>query len=131
MLSQGNYHTDLLKAVVFARSWSTYGQKGGRMTDLNTIYDLVKDILVIDTRARDDDMYLYVQFCKQRDCKEALKMPFYVVMEHSSEFGMPSYESVSRARRKVQSECPELRASEETKAARQEYEQMYLEWARG
>lgn len=101
------------------------------MTDLNTIYDLVKDILGIDTRARDDDMYLYVQFCKQRDCKEALKMPFYVVMEHSSEFGMPSYESVSRARRKVQSDHPELRGSREITEIRSEYEQMYFDWARG
>ena len=101
------------------------------MTDLNTIYNLVKGILEIDTKTRDDDMYLYVQFCKYIGIKAALKLPFYVVMVHSKEFGMPSYESVSRARRKVQSECPELRASEETKAARQEYEQMYLEWARG
>lgn len=101
------------------------------MADLNRIYDLVKEILQIDTKARDDDMYLYAQFCKQKECSKALKEPFYLVMSNASKYGLPAYESVSRARRKVQSECPELRASEETKAARQEYEQMYLEWARG
>lgn len=43
---------------------------------------------------------------------------------------LPNYETVSRARRKVQERCPNLRATEETQAARAERQLEFKEFAR-
>ena len=98
------------------------------MTDLNTIYALVKNILEDDTKARGNDMWLYLQVCKIKNL-DAVAQPFYIVMQRTSELGLPNFESVSRARRKVQMEHEELKPSKEIQDARGEYEQMYFEWA--
>lgn len=100
------------------------------MADLDKMYNIVMQILTDNERARDDDMYLYALFAKIKNL-EICSKPFYEVMERASEFGLPSFESVSRARRKVQAEHIELKASEHKKSIRGEYEQMFLEWARG
>lgn len=100
------------------------------MTDLDTLYKLVKEILEVDGKSRGNDMWLYVQVCKNKN-HAVLKQPFYLVMEKSNEYGLPAFESVSRARRKVQSDHPELKPSEAVQERREEYEQMYFEWAIG
>lgn len=100
------------------------------MADLDTIYKMVKEILEADTKSRDSDMWLYVQYCKVKN-KTVLTKPFYMVMERSNEYGLAPFESVSRARRKVQSEHAELRGSEAVNKIRSEYEQMYFDWATG
>lgn len=98
------------------------------MTDMNTIYTLVKNILEDDTKARGNDMFLYLQVCKIKNL-DAVAQPFYVVMQRSKELGLPSYESVSRARRKVQEDHEELKPCKAVQDAREEYEQMMFEWA--
>lgn len=100
------------------------------MTDMNTMYDLVKNILETDTKARENDMLLYLQVCKLKNL-DAVAQPFYIVMQRSKELGLPSYETVSRARRKVQEEHEELKPSKIVQDAREEYEQMMFVWATG
>lgn len=98
------------------------------MTDLNTLYKLVKTILEGDKKARGNDMLLYLQVCKIKNL-DAVAMPFYIVMQKASELGLPAFESVSRARRKVQMEHEELKPSKEIQDIRSNYEQMFFEWA--
>ena len=100
------------------------------MTDMNTMYALVKNILEDDSKARENDMLLYLQVCKIKNL-DAVAQPFYVVMQRSKELGLPSYETVSRARRKVQEDHEELKPSKAVQDIKEEYEQMMLEWARG
>lgn len=100
------------------------------MADLDTIYMMVKNILETDKMSRDSDMWLYVQFCKVKN-KNVLNLPFYLVMETYSDYGLPPFESVSRARRKVQSEHAELRSSSAVAKVRAEYEQLYFDWVTG
>ena len=100
------------------------------MTDLDTMYNTVKDIMAHDVKARGNDMYLYVQVSKLKNV-DAIKMPFYVVMCDYSKYGLPNYETVSRARRKVQSEHPELKPCEAIQNIREENEQLFFSWATG
>ena len=100
------------------------------MTDMNTMYALVKNILETDTKARKNDMLLYLQVCKLKNL-DAVAQPFYIVMQRSKELGLPSYETVSRARRKVQEEHEELKPSKNVQDVREEYEQMMFDWATG
>lgn len=100
------------------------------MTDMNTMYALVKNILEVDAKARENDMFLYLQVCKLKNL-DAVAMPFYIVMQKASELGLPAFESVSRARRKVQMEHEELKPSKGIQDIRSDYEQMFFEWAKG
>ena len=100
------------------------------MTDMNTMYALVKNILETDAKARENDMLLYLQVCKLKNL-DAVAQPFYIVMQRSKELGLPSYETVSRARRKVQEEHEELKPTKIVQDAREEYEQMMFDWATG
>ena len=73
-------------------------------------YNIVKNILVKDEAARDDDMYLYALVVGQTGLVSA-EATFYEVMVYAKYMKLPSYESVSRARRKVQEKEPDLRGS--------------------
>lgn len=70
---------------------------------------IVKEILEKDTRAREDDMHLWYEICNKNYCGEIplYSLPFGYVAEHSKEF--PSYETITRVRRKVQEKHPSLR----------------------
>lgn len=117
-----------MKAIV-KRLWSKHrGVERGIMTDLNTLYALVKGILEDDEKARGNDMWLYLQVCKVKNL-DAVAQPFYIVMQKTKDLGLPNFESVSRARRKVQMEHEELKPSKEIQDIRDDYEQMYFEWA--
>ncbi len=85
-------------------------------------YDKVKRLLIEDPKTRDDDMYLFGMFCSRYSDIE-LNMPFYWVMTHAKERNIPSYEGVTRARRKVQELEPYLCGNR--KKARQKEERQY------
>ena len=93
---------------------------------MKNYYDIVKHILTKKEAARDDDMYLYALVLykfKLIDPNET----FYQVMTSAKTRGLPSYESVSRARRKVQEQEPELRGAKykERKKEEEEYRGFY------
>lgn len=100
------------------------------MNDLDTLYNVVKTILENDVKARENDMFLYLQVCKLKNM-DAVAKPFYIVMQKAKELGLPAYESVSRARRKVQEEYEELKPCKAVQDARKEYEQIVFDWVTG
>ena len=74
---------------------------------MDNYYYSVRKILLENPATRDDDMLLYGAFC----AKFNLVSPdanFYEVMSTAKRNGLPSYESVTRARRKVQELEPYL-----------------------
>ena len=77
----------------------------------DTMTELIDKILVKDQKARDSDVHLYLEVCKTYN-PIALQMPFCQVLASLKEYGYPSIETVSRLRRKVQNEKPELRGTE-------------------
>lgn len=94
---------------------------------MDNYYDTVRTILLENPRTRDDDMYLYSVFL----AKFNLVRPdetFYEVMVSAKSRGLPSYESITRARRKVQENEEYLRGK--NRKARKEQEQKYREFYR-
>ena len=97
------------------------------------ISKLVHEILIDDERARNSDSYLYSKVLykigqlKNIDVN-ALSITYF--MEHRNKLGFPSYETVSRARRKVQEKHPELAGTDDVETQRIINERVYRDYAR-
>lgn len=97
---------------------------------LNTTKALVRSILEQCPDARNSDMRLYYEVCNTLN-KNVLEAPFAFVILKLDRFNLPPFESVRRARQKVQAEYPWLAASDEVELFRAENEEAYREFARG
>mgnify|MGYP003302596849 CR=1 FL=1 len=90
-------------------------------------YELVKSIMEKYPDTRDDDMRLYAIVVHQ---KTRLKpdTAFYEAMYNHSRYDLPSYESVTRARRKVQEQIEALRGKKynDRKKRQEEYREHYM-----
>ena len=89
-------------------------------------YNKVKDILVRYPTARDDDMMLYALFCVEYTYV-GHDETFYNVLCSAKKRKIPSYESVTRARRKVQELEMDLRGKrrQSRKAEEEAYREFY------
>lgn len=92
-------------------------------------YELVKSIMEKYPDTRDDDMRLYAIVVHQRTHLKP-SVPFYEAMYNHSRYDLPSYESVTRARRKVQEQIESLRGKKynDRKKRQEEYRQEYTPW---
>lgn len=97
--------------------------------ELQTITAIVKDILVNDPQSRNSDEYLYYKVCKSVGCR-FLHLPFSQVIVNRKAYGLPSYESVGRARRKLQETHPELAGNSTVEAHRMLNEEVFKDYAR-
>lgn len=104
------------------------------MADLKNITAQVKEILEKDKDARNSDNLLYLRVYEQR-CKEICLHPWALsttcFLENMQSYGFPPFESVRRARQKVQQKYPELSANKAVQAMRAEKQREYLDYARG
>ena len=89
-------------------------------------YEQVKAILTKHPITRDDDMMLYGQFLFQNG-KVGKQETFYKVLASAKKRKLPSYESITRARRKVQEKEPSLRGQRYSQRhkAEEEYREFY------
>ena len=79
--------------------------------DKNTMIDVQEKVQFTLQRipaARDSDQLLYALVCELYN-KNVQKFPFHTVMEHYKELGIPKYDSVARARRRLQRKYENLR----------------------
>lgn len=103
------------------------------MTDLKTTTALVKAILEQDKQSRNSDSFLYYRVLeiigkrKGVDINE-MSIPYFLLNMSGTEF--PPFESVRRARQKIQEHHPELGACEAVADARAVNEEGYREYAR-
>lgn len=88
-------------------------------------YNSVKELMILFPETRDDDMLLYARFCYKYGYIHNGDS-FLSVMCHAKERGMPSYESVARARRKVQEREPSLIGTR--RRVRKAEEEVYREY---
>lgn len=95
---------------------------------MTTIHNMVLETLKESERARGDDFYLWYLICSAM-CEEAMWQQFQYVLVHHNEFGVPSFESVRRARQKIQATYPELK-NDYVAERRHAKEQVYLDYAR-
>ena len=94
------------------------------------INDNVKELLQNYEQCRDSDMYLYGKYISIY-YNELRNVLLAIAMQNSKRYKLPSYESVSRARRKLQENIPELRASEKAEKARYEQQIEIVDYVRG
>lgn len=105
------------------------------MKKILTTKNLVKTILTEMPETRDDDNLLWLETLRAsvRDFKYGSKMcdlTLAYVLKSINRLGLPSFGTVSRARRKLQEEYPELRGSENARRGRAKKEQTFKEFAR-
>ena len=104
--------------------------------ELFKVEEEVKKILEIDEQARADDMHLYAFYAWEMLGRAGAKVGSgWLEKVFSNEryrylYGIAPYESVSRARRKLQEVNEDLRANEETVRARKEKIKEYKRYAR-
>ena len=96
---------------------------------LYEIEELVKDILMNEPRARKDDFYLISTLIK-RVKPHVLTMQVVEALNIAKEKNFPPFESITRARRKIQRENPSLK-DKLTEKARQNEIGAYVEYALG
>ena len=98
------------------------------------VTDLVKSILEQEQRARNSDSFLYLRVLKHIESEQRESLNGVTVFDfllHLQGKVYPCFESVRRARQKVQRAYPELAASEEVQVYRAENEDLFRAYARG
>lgn len=94
-------------------------------------YNLVKDILEDHPDTRDDDMKLYAWACYElreetgAECRLTKETSFVDALYYHKKYGLPSYESISRARRKVQEQIPNLAGNRRAKKKKEDEYRTY------
>lgn len=97
------------------------------MSKLNTMENIVLDILEVSPAARSDDYVLMWLVCEKLNPKICEFRLADVLYQHK-ELGLPNWETVTRCRRKIQEKRPDLVAPETAKKRREE-EQIYRDYA--
>ena len=97
------------------------------MSKLNKIKNIVLRVLEKNTEARKDDFVLFSLVCDEMGVPSNFDLR--TMLNNHRLFGLPSWESVSRARRKIQAEQPELKDAEMAEI-RADEEKEYREFAR-
>ncbi|WP_304068624.1 hypothetical protein [Megamonas hypermegale] len=90
----------------------------------------VKNKLETKPATREDDFLLILYTYDQLTEKDIITMPFGQALIEHRELGLPSFETVTRCRRKLQDKYQWLRPSEEEQAIRHAEEQEFLDYAR-
>ena len=92
--------------------------------------DLVKEILMEYPDARNSDMLLYYLVCCRRNIV-SLGEPFGYALMNLEKLNLPPIESVTRFRRQIQKQYPELASTKKVKAMRDEREEIFREYSKG
>ena len=104
------------------------------MDSLKNTKKLVRKALESSVKARNSDNYLYYLICKsvmQSKGVDISGVSFRDGLLNRKLYGLPNYETVRRARQKLQQENPELAGTEEVEAERVLREEAFREFARG
>ena len=99
------------------------------MEKMVKVEGLVRKVLEEKKEARSDDFLLIFSVYKAIDERIVYK-EFRRVMRDHIELCLPSFESITRARRKLQSQFPSLKPSKEVRAARKLEEKLIKEYSR-
>lgn len=102
--------------------------------ELQTISELVEDILKRCPEARNSDNALYLQVLKEKGLQKGIDLENMSVLSFFmkiKELGVPSIESVGRCRRKIVEAHPELAGNDIVEGYRVTNERTFREYARG
>lgn len=100
---------------------------------LKKISNLVHEILINEPACRNSDNILYWRVLQVLGTEKGIdvsKMSVPTLLFHMREYGLPSIESVGRARRKIQEQNPELSAEDKVEGYRMLLEEEFREYAK-
>lgn len=101
------------------------------MNKIANVANQVKQVLTDNPETRNNDYKLWIKVIElDVDKKPLLFSDFRYIVGNLRALGIPNFETVSRARRKVQEQYPELRATEKTRKFRAEKEEEFKEFAK-
>lgn len=98
------------------------------MGKLKIIETNVYAILIKYPESRANDFVLYAMYLKEHNAELKDAGLIYALMK-SKELGMPNYESITRARRKLQQHNPKLRPPAKTEIERAKKENQFRSYA--
>ena len=96
---------------------------------IDNVEKLVKQALIKNKSAREDDHLLYIEVVYIID-PALVNVNFVMNFKNARQLGLPPFESVSRARRKLQKKYPELRATSKVENARKEKQMEFEEYSK-
>lgn len=99
------------------------------MRDLRRIQEIVELCLRENEATRQSDKYLYYCVTKKLD-ERLLDMTMRVFLLEGKALGFPEFDSVSRARRKVQAKYPELQSVARIEKMRASREKQFRKYAK-
>lgn len=85
------------------------------MNNLYKVEDVVKDVLIRYPDTRSDNFILIFRVYQAVNENAVIRKPFYDVMLNHNVYGLPAFEGVVRARRKIFEKHPELKPEKITK----------------
>jgi len=97
-------------------------------TNLVSLQEEVQHLLTKYPDTRGSDEKLYSRYLLRHQVSVVNVISFFMDFE---KYGVSSFESVSRARRKIQETRADLRPSKEVLDARDELQGTFFDWARG
>lgn len=100
--------------------------------ELTNTTELVKSVLKMYPQARNSDNYLYYTICKIIGRRngidvESMSMPKFFL--HLKDYGFPQFESVRRARQKIQASNPELAGDDNVERQRMVNEEVFRNYS--
>lgn len=98
------------------------------MKNIRKLETIVKEVMVKQEATRSDDFLLVASVCRLL-CPGIMGETFIAVLNDHKKYGLPSFESITRARRKLQAEYKGLEATNRMKAVRAEAEEEFRNYA--
>lgn len=99
---------------------------------LDKIENIVKNILENEKETRSDDMLLFYMYCTKYGCaSDSMFFKIFKDSEYRNNMGLSVFESISRARRKIQADNEELRPPKKVQDARLDKEAEFINYAIG
>lgn len=98
------------------------------MDDLTELQNKVKEILESGKKYRSSDNLLYLKMLKLSGVN--MDTSIFNFYDHFCDYNVPRFESVARARRKVQEHYPELKSDEPVRTWRKENETAFRNYSR-
>lgn len=92
--------------------------------------DEVKQILIDNPATRNDDMLLYIMYASKKDINDRNFVCCFYNKKVRQSFNISPFETVSRCRRKIQAQCPELASERAIKKAKKQLEQDFKDYAK-
>lgn len=99
------------------------------MESIKNVEKMVRSILEIDVDSRNSDNVLYWNILDCLTPQRGTIWTAYDVFINGKELGLPNYETVRRARQKLQEKNPELRGSRRVQERRSDRERVFHGYA--